>query len=134
MERILYDKSGQAVAYIAEDHRGTIYLWEGLPTAYLHEGEHVYGINGKHLGWFKDEILFTHRGERVGFTHATCPAAVVKPPAKWKKSTADEMRTRWAPPPTPKLLYRLGQEDLARFLKEGLVGQPPQGSSEEPPG
>ena len=134
MERILYDKNGQAVAYIAEDHHSTIYLWEGLPTAYLHEDEHVYGINGRHLGWFKDEVVFTHNGERVGFTYATCPVSVVKPPPKWKKSTADEIRTRWAAPSSTKLLHRLAQEDLAAFLKKGLVSQPSQESSEEPPG
>ncbi len=34
----------------------TIYLWGGKPVAYLSaesdDGFHVYGFNGKHLGWF----------------------------------------------------------------------------------
>jgi hypothetical protein len=132
MERILYDREGRATAYFAEDFHGTIYLWEGLPTAYLFKDEHVYGINGRHLGWFKDEVLFNHDGERVGFTHATCPVSVVKPPQKWKKSTADELRPRWTAPPSPKLLHRLGREDLASFLKKGLIRQPQEESSAEP--
>ncbi len=133
VERNLYDKNGQAVAYIAEDFHGTIYLWEGLPTAYLFHEEHVYGINGRHLGWFRDEVLFNHDGERMGFMHSTCPVPVVKPPPKWRKSAADELRPRWAAPPSPKLLYRTGEGDLAVFLKKGLVSQPIQEPPDEEP-
>lgn len=123
MERILYDSNGTAVAYIAEDYRETIYLWEGLPAAYLYEGEHVYGFNGLHLGWFKGDVLFDHHGRRVGFLYTTCPVPIIKPPAKWKKSTPDEIRPRWAAPPPPKLGYQTCEEDLASFLKRGLVNR-----------
>lgn len=134
MERTLYDKNGQAVAYIAEDFHSTIYLWEGLPAAYLYEDEHVYGFNGRHLGWFKGEVLFTHKGERVGFLYTTCPVSVVKPPVKWKKSARHEIRARWTPPSAAKLGCQPAQERLADFLKQGLIDRSPRedSSSESP--
>jgi hypothetical protein len=121
MEKIFYNKNGDPVAYLAMDYEETIYLWDGLPVAYIYEGEHVYGINGRHLGWFKDDILYNHGGERVGFTFTTCPVSVAKPPAKGKKSRKDEMRPRWQKPPLPKLSFSASDQDLADLLKEGQV-------------
>ena len=67
-ETSLFDFKGRAVAYIAEDQ--TIYLWEGKPVAYLDgqakDGLDIYGFNGKHLGWFKDGILYDNDGYAVG--------------------------------------------------------------------
>ncbi len=131
MERTLYDKNGEAVAYIAEDYHSTIYLWEGLPAAYIYEDEHVYGFNGRHLGWFKGEVLFNHKGERIGFLYTTCPASLVKPPVKWKKSSRDEIRARWSPPRSAKLGHRSAQESLADFLKQGLIDRSPRVDSDE---
>jgi len=121
MERILYNRKGEAAAYLAEDLRSTIYLWEGLAVAYLYEEEHVYGFNGRHLGWFKGDVLFNDRGERIGFLYTTCPVSVVKPPVKWKKSPSEEARPRWGAPATAKLGHRTAQEDLADFLRKGLI-------------
>jgi len=59
MEVTLFDKNGIAVAYITTDYNNSIYLWDGSPVAYLYEGKHVYGINGKHLGWFEEDVLYT---------------------------------------------------------------------------
>ena len=119
MDKILYDKSGTAVAYITSDYHEIVYLWEGLPVAYLYEQENVYGFNGRHLGWFRDEVLYNHRGERIGFTFNTCPVSVGKPPVKGKKYPMDEMRPRWGSPPLPKLGYNLASEVLADFLRQG---------------
>jgi hypothetical protein len=65
----LFDSSGKPVAYIAEEL--TIYLWSGKPVAYLDEdssngGFHVYGFNGKHLGWFVRGVIRDHRGNGAG--------------------------------------------------------------------
>jgi len=60
----LYDSSGNATAYIAEDM--TIYLWSGKPVAYLYKGTtglDVYGFNGKHLGWFEKGYIRTNEGD-----------------------------------------------------------------------
>jgi hypothetical protein len=62
----LFDDSGEAVAYIDTEDEMNIYLWKGEPTAYL-EGESIYGFNGKHLGWFKEGIIWDHDGYVVGF-------------------------------------------------------------------
>ena len=119
MEKILYDKEGEAVAYVASDYEGTIYLWEGVPAAYLFEDSHVYGINGRHLGWFKDEVMYNNDGDRVGFTSNTCPVPIAKPRPKSKKAPRDEIRPRWSAPPLPKLSFRLAAKSLSDFLSEG---------------
>ena len=62
----LYDYAGEAVAYIDTDDEMNIYLWKGEPVAYL-DGQSIYGFNGKHLGWFKEGIIWDHEGYAVGF-------------------------------------------------------------------
>lgn len=66
-ETSLFSSTGDAVAYIALSDDLTIYLWEGKPAAYLTEdsagGHHVYGFNGKHLGWFVNGIIRDHVGD-----------------------------------------------------------------------
>jgi hypothetical protein len=65
-EYSLYDYTGEAVAYIDSSEEFTIYLWKGIPVAYLDDSS-VFGFNGKHLGWFKDGIIWDHNGYAVGF-------------------------------------------------------------------
>jgi len=64
----LFDSKRKPVAYVAEDL--TIYLWSGKPVAYLQKdssgGVHVYGFNGKHLGWFVKGIVRDHKGKVAG--------------------------------------------------------------------
>ena len=63
----LFDKEGEAIAYIAEDM--TIYLWDGDPVAYLSNSNntwHVYGFNGNHLGWYIKGIVYDNDGDAVG--------------------------------------------------------------------
>jgi len=121
MEKIFYNKDGNAVAYLAADYEGIIYLWDGIPVAYIYEEEHVYGINGRHLGWFMDDILYNHDGERIGFTFTTCPVSVSKRPAKGRKSSKHEIRPRGQKPPLPKLSFSPANQDLADLLREGQV-------------
>lgn len=63
----LFDGRGQASAYIVADNDLTIYLWSGKPVAYLVRDSgrdfHVYGFNGKHLGWFVRGILRDDQGD-----------------------------------------------------------------------
>ena len=133
MERNLFNKSGDAVAYITDDYNQTIYLWEGYPVAYMYEEQQVYGINGRHLGWFIDDILFTNNGQRIGFTSNTCPVSVSKEPIKNEKSSMDEIRPRWKAESFPNLLFDFADQDLEDFLKEGQVARfREEESSEEP--
>jgi len=75
----LFDSSAKATAYVAEEL--TIYLWSGKPVAYLSEddagGFHIYGFNGKHLGWFVAGVVRGHKGKAVG----AVKEAFVTPPA-----------------------------------------------------
>ena len=62
----LFDRKGEATAYLSTDNDLTIYGWEGKPMGYL-SGEHIYGYNGKHLGWLENGIVWDHEGSGVGF-------------------------------------------------------------------
>jgi len=121
MEKTLFDKNGEAVAYIMDDYHETIYLWDGSPVAYLYDEEHVYGINGRHLGRFINEVIYNALGERIGFTSNTCPVTIAKEQIKTERRTMDEIRPRWSAPPLPKLTFNLSSQSLADFLMEGRV-------------
>jgi hypothetical protein len=125
MDTTLYDKEGHAIAYIADDYHSTIFLWDGHPAAYLYGEQYVCGINGKHLGWFINEIIYDNRGERIGFTSRSCPVPVAKETTKGEKYPKDELRARWAVPPLPELSFRFAGKKLADLLIEGQV--PPFG-------
>ena len=121
MEQTLFDKEGNSVAYFANDYHNTLYLWDGIPSAYLYEEQHVYGINGKHLGWFIDEIIYDNNGNRIGFTVKTCPVTIAKETAKAEKYPMDEIRSRWQAPSLPKLQFNFAEQSFDDFLKEGQV-------------
>ena len=66
-ELALFDSSGTPVAYVADNL--TIFLWSGEPVDYLFiesDTIHIYGFNGKHLGWVIDGIIIDHNGDAVG--------------------------------------------------------------------
>ena len=119
METTLFDKDGNAVAYIAEDYNETIYLWEGAPVAYVYEDRHIYGMNGRHLGWFINDIIFNALGERIGYTTRTCPISIAKESIKPHKGAMEQVRPRWAAPPLANLSFMVANQELADFLKEG---------------
>jgi hypothetical protein len=121
MERTLFDMRGKAVAYMTEDYHGSLYLWDGTPIAYLYEGQHIYGINGRHLGWFINDILYNDAGERIGFTSRTCPVAIGRESAKAEKRPMEQIRPKWTAPPTPNLSFRFANQELADFLRGGQV-------------
>ena len=65
-EVTLFNGGGKAQAYIALGDEMTIYLWSGKPVTYLDRdssgGFHLYGFNGKHLGWFVCGVARDHEG------------------------------------------------------------------------
>lgn len=123
MDQTLFDQTGRPVAYLHYDYHGSIFLWSGRAVAYIHENEHVYGINGKHLGWFIDDVVYTNEGTRIGFTISTCPVMTEREPAKAERRPVDQIRPRWKAPPTPKLEFLFSDQDFEAFLEEG--GVPP---------
>ncbi len=121
IETTIFNKKGDPVAYITADFRSTIFLWSGTPVGYLYEKEYVYGINGHHLGWFRNDILFNNDGERIGFTSSTCPVGIAKEPVKGKMQVVEKIRPRWRAQSHPKFMFNFADQDLKDFLIEGLV-------------
>ena len=119
--KTLFNKKGDPVAYISDDYSETIYLTDGSPVAYLYNQDHVYGLNGRHLGWWIEGILYNHDGERIGFISSTCPVPIGREPAKTQRQSMDEIRPRWEAPPLPKLSFSLADLDLKSLLREGQV-------------
>ena len=80
----LFDSQGKPVAYIAENL--TIFLWSGKPVAYLDNdddsGFHIYGFNGKHLGWFVHGVVRDHKGNAVGAVSSAFSSATEYEPYK----------------------------------------------------
>jgi hypothetical protein len=56
-----YDSQGRAAAYFETSGELVIYLWSGEPVAYL-DGDSIFGFNGKHLGWYRDGLIYDHDG------------------------------------------------------------------------
>jgi hypothetical protein len=79
----LFDGAGKASAYIAVDDELTIYLWSGEPVAYLEQdsagGFHIYGFNGKHLGWFVDGLVRNHDGDAACATKERLRSTAFEP-------------------------------------------------------
>jgi hypothetical protein len=69
-EIALLNRAGVGTAYVDTEDGSTIYLWSGVPVAYLEE-DVIFGFNGRHLGWFEDGIVRGSRGMRVGYTLET---------------------------------------------------------------
>ena len=121
MDTTLYNKDGEAVAYIADDYHSTVFLWDGHPAAYLYEDEYIYGMNGKHLGWFINEIIYNNDGERIGFTSNSCPIPVAKESVKDERHSMDEIRPRWAASMRPNLSFGFASEKLSDLLSQGRI-------------
>ena len=124
MMKKIFNKRGDPVAYISDDYNETIYLTDGSPVAYLYDQGHVYGFNGRHLGWWIEGILYNHDGERIGFTSSTSPVPIGREPTKSQRQSMDEIRPRWEAPPLPKLSFIFADMDLESFLREGQVVMP----------
>ena len=56
-----YDSRGRAAAYFEESNDLVVYLWSGEPVAYL-DDESIFGFNGKHLGWYRDGLIYDNDG------------------------------------------------------------------------
>jgi hypothetical protein len=80
----LFASAGNAVAYISPENEMTIYLWPGTPCAYL-DDESIYGFTGKHLGWFRDGVVYDHGGRVIAATAESFREPVKHAPAKGLK-------------------------------------------------
>lgn len=80
MSVIFCDKSGRAIFRVAEDN--TRLIDESGKTHGYVEGEHVFGLDGSHRGWYLDGLLRDNDGNVVAFwsdlrTAPTCPVLPV---------------------------------------------------------
>ncbi len=121
-EIFLFDGKGRAAAYIVADDDMTIYLWSGEPVAYLVRDSghdfHVYGFNGKHLGWFVGGIVRDHEGD------ATCAVkgAISNPqlePLKNLKSLKSLKSLKELAPLRPLFSQQWGELPCQFFMKQG---------------
>jgi hypothetical protein len=99
MEKTLYNAEGEPVAYISDSLTKAIYLWDGHPVAYLCN-YHVYGFNGRHLGWYIDGMVYDADGKGIGFTSTSCAVTVHKETGKAKQYPLDKPGPRYEAPPT----------------------------------
>jgi hypothetical protein len=117
----LFDSTGQPIAYLAEEL--TIYLWSGRPVAYLDEdksgGFHVYGFNGKHLGWFVNGLVRDHQGDVVGGVKEAFSTATQYEPYKSYKQYKPYKSYKEYAPYRPYFSLNWSQIHLKLFLLQG---------------
>ncbi len=119
----LFDSQGRAAAYIAIDDDLTFYLWSGRPVAYLvpERGSdfHVYGFNGRFLGWFSEGILYDRRGYAVCATRDALLSPPQLEPLKGLKQLKPLKGLRELPPLRPLFSRRWGETPCALHLQQG---------------
>lgn len=97
----LFNGAGKAEAYIDVEDELTIYLWGGKPVAYLEKdtegGFHVYGFNGKHLGWFVKGVLRDHEGNASCAVKEVLKSAQYEPYKSYKQYKPYKSYTQYAP-------------------------------------
>lgn len=118
-ETTLFNARGEPIAYIADDDEKTIFSFNGEPLAYLAEENSIYGFNGKHLGWFEDQIIWDHLGHRVGFTKKTCPTFTKFEPFKGFKQFKPFKAFKQFMPFKPFKSSTVSSIELLSFLKGG---------------
>ena len=119
----LFDKDGDAVAYIDTDDDLTIYLWTGKPVCYLYSSSgkyHVYGFNGSHLGWFIDGVIRDHDGDAVGVTKDATSMYTNYEPYKGYKEYKPYKSYREYAPYQPYLSSSFSSTNFKIFLLQGL--------------
>lgn len=120
-EITLFDARGRATAYIALQDELTIYLWNGEPVAYLdQEGEefNVYGFNGKHLGWFVDDVVWNHNGNAACATRERLRSTEFEPYKSFKQFKPFKSFKEFAPF-RPFLSNSFGKIPCLFLLKSG---------------
>jgi hypothetical protein len=119
----LFDASGEAVAYVDTGDELTIYLWSGKPVAYLEnrygDSTHVWGFNGKHLGWFERGAIW---GDDGSAACASKEAMTILPRLESLKSLKELKplkSLKELPPLKPMLSGRFGRIPCAIYLEVG---------------
>jgi len=119
----LFDADGDPIAYIADDDDMTIYMWSGTPVAYLvsdrGDAFHIYGFNGKHLGWLEKGIVRDHEGYAVGFVKGATNIYTKYEPYKSYKQYKPYKAYKEYAPYKPYYKSQFSNTYLSLFLKRG---------------
>jgi hypothetical protein len=118
----LYASNGEPVAYIAVKDEMTIYLWGGKPVAYLYEDArsyHVYGFNGRHLGWFESGAIWMEDGSAACALREALTVAPQYEGYKSYKEYKPYRAYRSYAPYKPYLSNKFGAVPCAVFLAGG---------------
>lgn len=101
----------------------TIYLWDGKPVAYLSRNDgdfHIYGFNGKHLGWYIKGIVRDHYGNAVGASkNATSMYTEYEPYKSYKQYKPYKSYKEYAPY-KPYLSSSWSSTNFKLFLLQGI--------------
>lgn len=122
-EVALFSGKGKPAAYIAIDDGMTIYLWGGKPVAYLEpdktsSGFHVYGFNGKHLGWFVQGVVWNHDGDAACAVKERLKSTEYEPYKSYKEYKPYKSYKEYAPY-RPAFSKSFGDVTCSVFLAEG---------------
>lgn len=120
----LFDSQGIPVAYIDLKDDSTIYTWDGYPTAYLSKDGndlHIYGFNGKHLGWYENGIIYTQKGRIVGFVKDAVMIFTQPEPYKPIRKFAPPRLYKDVVPFKPYYTQTFAKRSLSSFLQDGLI-------------
>ncbi len=118
-ETTIFNKNGAPQAYITHSDENVIYSFNGEPMAYIDENNNIYGFNGRHLGWFEDDIVWDHQGLRVGFTKSTCPVHTQFEPFKGFKQFKPLKSFKQFVPVKPVKGYGISAITTLDFFKAG---------------
>jgi len=122
-EITLFNSKGKAVAYVAIDRDMTIYLWGGKPVAYLEPdkaraGFHIYGFNGKHLGWLVQGVASDHDGDAACAVKEKLNSTEIEP-FKMLKELRPLKSLKELAPLRPLFSRSFGSTGCSLFLAEG---------------
>lgn len=119
MQETLFDKDGNAIAYVDYDDENTIFLWNGKPAGYLDEEKRIYGFNGKHLGWYEKGIIWNLSGEKNGFNKSAITVFTKFEPFKSFKNFKPFKSFKEFAKTKPYYKTTISNESLSQFLMNG---------------
>ncbi|GHV04557.1 hypothetical protein FACS189485_10210 [Spirochaetia bacterium] len=135
-ESSLFDYDGNATAYIANDSENTIYLWNGIPVAYVffeRDEYHIYGFNGQHLGWFDNGVVRDNNGYAIGATQRAHPRVTLVEPVKSVKRVKPVASVRRVAPVKPVFSMSWGGHLLVQYCHQDLDKRPKDYAEERSP-
>ena len=118
----LYDRDGEARAYIDYNEDATIFMWNGQPVAFVEKDGRdlcVFGFNGLFLGWYKGGVIYDKQGYVVGANKEVLNTIVKIEGIKGIQKITPIRPITPITPIQPILMNSWGRNSLIGFLYEG---------------